>query len=183
MSRVETDRLVIRAAVESDRSRFVELFTDAEFTVFTGGVDDVESANARFDKMLALTLIVPYAKQPVIERDTGTIVGYTGAGTVVFEGLNRLEWGWRFVSVARGRGYATEATVALLAAAGRHDNGEMLCIIDPENHLSRRVADKGGFRWWRRAIWPGETEPYDLFVRSIGTGGAPLLAPNAQLPD
>jgi len=59
VSTVETDRLVIRAAVESDRSRFVELFTDAEFTVFSDGAHDVESANARFDQMLALTRTVP----------------------------------------------------------------------------------------------------------------------------
>jgi len=180
VSTAETDRLVIRAAVESDRSRFVELFTDAEFTVFSDGVHDFESANARFDQMLALTLLVPYAKQPVIERDTGTIVGYSGVGTVVFEGLDRLEWGWRFVPEARGRGYATEATTALLAAADSHDNGELVCIIDTDNYPSRRVADKLGFRWSRCVTWPDEPGTYDILLRSIGTGGSPLLNPNSR---
>jgi len=179
-STAETERLVIRAPVENDRSRFVQLFTDEEFTVFSDGVHSIESANTRFDQMLVLADAVPYAKQPVIERDTGTIVGYTGVGTVMLDGLNRLEWGWRFAAEARGRGYATEATAALLAAADRHDHGNMLCIIATDNHPSRRVADKTGFRWWRRFDWADEPATYDLLVRSIGTGGAPLLAPDAQ---
>ena len=175
----ETSRLTIRAPVESDRPRFVELFTDEAFTVFSDGVHDVESANARFDRMLALANVVPYAKQPVIERATGIIVGYTGAGTVVFDGLDRLEWGWRFVPDARGRGFATEATTALLQVADVHDDGEMLCIIAIDNLPSRRVADKVGFRWWQRYTWPDDpTAPTDLLIRSVGSGGPPLVVPD-----
>lgn len=181
MSTMETERLLLRAPVESDRPRFVELFTDEAFTVFSGGVHDVESANDRFDRMLTLVDAVPYAKQPVIEKATGTIVGYTGVGTVVLEGIDRLEWGWRLVPEARGLGYATEATAALLQVADAHDDGEMLCIIAVENAPSRRVADKLGFRWWRRFIWPDEPDgPTDLLVRSIGSGGPPLTTPHAS---
>jgi RimJ/RimL family protein N-acetyltransferase len=141
------------------------------------GVLDVQLANSRFDLMLALADAVPYAKQPVIEKTTGIIVGYTGVGTVVFEDLDRLEWGWRFVPEARGRGYATEATLALLSVADAQSPGEMLCIIDVENHPSRRVADRVGFRWWRRFFWPEDpTAPTDLLTRPVGPGGPPLLA-------
>ena len=97
MSMTETERLTIRAPAEGDRPRFVELFTDEDFTVFSSDVHNVESANTRFDRMLALADVFPYAKQPVIERATGIIVGYPGVGSVVFDGLDRLEWGWRFV--------------------------------------------------------------------------------------
>ncbi|MGI9615427.1 MAG: GNAT family N-acetyltransferase [Acidimicrobiales bacterium] len=176
MTTAETDRLIIRHPVEGDRDRFVELFTDETFTVFSGGVHDVESANARFDRMLAVASAVPYAKQPVIERATGAIVGYTGVDTLLFEGVERMEWGWRFVPEARGKGYATEATSALLAIADRHHDGEMLCLIAVDNHPSRRVADKVGFDWWRRVVWPDGVAT-DLLLRSIGAGGAPLVAP------
>lgn len=175
---VETDRLVIRAPVESDRLRFVELFTDEAFTVFSDGVHDVESANARFDRMLSVADAVPYAKQPVIERATSTLVGYTGVDTILFEGIDRLEWGWRFVPDARGRGYATEATTALLAVADAHDHGELLCIIAADNGPSLRVADKVGFQWWRRVDWEDGVLT-DLLLRSVGAGGPPLLAPES----
>ncbi len=180
MVTAETDRLTIRRPVEGDRPRFVELFTDDAFTVF-GSRHDLASANARFDRMLALAQAVPYAKQPVIEKASGAIVGYSGVGTVVFDGLDRLEWGWRFVPEARGQGYATEATEALLAVADAHHDGEMLCIIDPTNQPSLRVADKVGFRWWRRVDWPADPpEPTELLLRPIGAGGPPLLTPTSD---
>ncbi len=182
MVTAETDRLTIRLPAEADRPRFVELFTDDAFTVF-GGSHDVPSANARFDRMLALAQVVPYAKQPVIEKASGAIVGYSGVGSVVFEGLDRLEWGWRFVPEARGRGYATEATEALLAIADAHHDGEMLCIIDPANQPSLRVADKVGFRWWQRFVWPDDPpEETELLLRPIGAGGPPLLTPAIDQP-
>lgn len=55
----------------------------------------------------------------------------------------------------------------------------MLCIIAADNHASRRVADKVGFRWWKRVNWEDDpTEPTDLLVRTVGAGGPPLLAPD-----
>jgi RimJ/RimL family protein N-acetyltransferase len=179
VSAIETDRLTIRAPVEGDRARFVELFTDEAFTVFSDGVHDVESANARFDGMLTLAELVPYAKQPVIVRATDTIIGYTGVGTVLIDGVDRLEWGWRLAPEARGLGYATEATAALLARADVHDNGEVLCIIAVDNVASRRVADRVGFRWQRRVDWMGDpSDRVDLLERSVGAGGPHLLAPH-----
>lgn len=179
MSTAETERLIIRTPVEGDRARFVELFTDEAFTVFSSGVHDAASANTRFDRMLALSAAVLYAKQPVVERSTDLIVGYTGVDTIELDGVERLEWGWRFIPSARGRGYATEATTALLAVADAVDDGEMLCIIAADNRPSRRVADKVGFRWWRHIHWGGDpAEPTDLLLRPIGRGGHPLLAPD-----
>ncbi|MEM8621080.1 MAG: GNAT family N-acetyltransferase [Actinomycetota bacterium] len=179
MSAVETGRLIIRPPVEADRDRFVELFTSVSFTVFSDGVHDTTSANARFDRMLRLIEVLPYAKQPVVERATNTIVGYTGVDTVVLGGNNRLEWGWRFAADARGKGYATEAATALLALADRTDDGELLCIIAADNHRSRRVADKVGFIWWQRIDWAGTaTDPTDLLLRPVGVGGPPLPAPS-----
>ena len=47
-----TSRLELRLPVETDRARFVELFCDEEFMVFSGGVLDSRAAHARFDQML-----------------------------------------------------------------------------------------------------------------------------------
>jgi [ribosomal protein S5]-alanine N-acetyltransferase len=178
MPPIETDRLTIRRPVEDDRARFVEMFIDPAFTVFANGPHDVDSANARFDRMLLMADAIPYAKQPVIVRASGTIIGYTGVDSIVLDGIDRLEWGWRLVPEARGQGYATEAASALLAVADQRDDGEMLCLIAPDNHASRSVADKLGFQWWRRIDWADDPdEPTDALLRPIGAGGPPLLAP------
>lgn len=49
------------------------MFTDESFMVFAGVLDE-GAANTRFDRMLSLVSVVPYAKQPVVNRDDGNIV-------------------------------------------------------------------------------------------------------------
>jgi RimJ/RimL family protein N-acetyltransferase len=149
---VLTARLELRLPAEADRARFVELFGDEEFMVFSGGVLTPAAAHARFDRMLERAEELAFAKQPVVERSTGSVVGYVGVDWFDFEGEPRLEFGYRLVPAARGRGYATEAGRAVLAMAAETFRGEVLAMIDPTNHPSRNVADKLGFTFWKEAV-------------------------------
>jgi RimJ/RimL family protein N-acetyltransferase len=146
-----TERLEVRLPREPDRARFVELFCCPEFMVFSGGVHDLDSAHARFDEMLRTASEVPFAKQPVIERATRTIVGYSGVAWFDFEGVRRLEFGYRLVPEARGQGYATEAGRQVLALAAMTFRGELLAMIDPTNEASQGVISKLGFTFWKQA--------------------------------
>lgn len=150
-----TDRLEVRSPVEADRERFVELFGRDDFMVFSGGVHSIESAQARFDEMLRNAAELPFAKQPVIERSSNTIVGYSGVAWFTFEGERRLEFGYRLVPDARGHGYATEAGRALVALAAETFRGEILAMIDPTNVPSQNVAAKLGFTFWKQAVVDG----------------------------
>ncbi|HWS45666.1 MAG TPA: GNAT family N-acetyltransferase [Acidimicrobiia bacterium] len=149
-----TERLEVRSPVEGDRRRFVELFQDPAFMEFSAGVEDVASANARFDTMLDTADHVPFAKQPVIERSSGEIVGYSGAAWFELEARPRLEFGYRLVPDARGHGYATEAGRAVLAIAAESFHGELLAMIDRQNLASKRVIGKLGFAFWKVAADP-----------------------------
>jgi len=146
-----TDRLEIRPPVEADRGRFVELFADDQFMVFTGGVLNRQRADERFDRMLTNISEQPFAKQPVIEQATGLLLGYSGIAWIEFEGERWPEFGYRLCSAGRGKGYATEAGLALLDLARSCFTGTILAIIDPTNDPSMRVADKLGFRYWKQA--------------------------------
>lgn len=161
-----TDRLELRLPREADRDRFVELFCDDAFMVFSGGVHSVETAHERFDRMLARAAELPFAKQPVIERSSGTIVGYSGVDRFDFEGESRLEFGYRLVVPARGMGYATEAGRAVLAVAEESFTGELIAMIDPRNAASANVITKLGFTWWKRAIVDGFED--DIYRRPVG---------------
>jgi RimJ/RimL family protein N-acetyltransferase len=160
-----TERLEVRPVREADRSRFVELFGDPEFMVFSDGVHDEHSAQARFDEMLRTSNGLPFAKQPVIERATNTIVGYSGVAWFDFEGARRLEYGYRLAPEARGRGYATEAGRALLAVAAATFHGELLAMIDPTNRASSNVIGKLGFTFWKQAEIDGYVD--DLYRRTF----------------
>jgi RimJ/RimL family protein N-acetyltransferase len=160
-----TDRLEVRAPIEADRLRFVELFRDSEFMVFSDGVHDLDSANLRFDQMMRTANELPFAKQPVIERASGRIVGYSGVAWFDFEGARRLEFGYRLVPEARGRGYATEAGCAVLGLAAETFRGELLAMIDPRNTASKSVISKLDFTFWRQAEINGYYD--DLYRRTF----------------
>jgi RimJ/RimL family protein N-acetyltransferase len=132
-----------------------QLWCDEDFMAFSSGVADAPEANRRFDEMLLRAEELPFAKQPVIELSTGVIIGYSGANWFEFEGQNRLEFGYRLIPEARGRGYATEASQAVLAKAAETFRGEMFALIDPRNHASQNVARKLGFQFWKLATVMG----------------------------
>ena len=134
---VLTPRLEVRLPVESDRQRFVELFRDERFMVHSAGVLDSGGAHRRFDEMLERAAELPFAKQPVIELRTGCIIGYSGVNCFEFEEQRHLEYGYRLVPEARGKGYATEAGRALLALAEETFAGEILAMIDPRTPRRR----------------------------------------------
>ena len=165
-SSLTTERLHLRPPVEDDRTRFVELFGDEEFMVFSGGVLDEPAANARFDGMLARAAEIPFAKQPVIERSSGLIVGYSGVNRFEFEGEDRLEYGYRLAPAARGQGFATEAAQALLELAAQTFDGEILAMIDPRNIPLQKVIAKLGFVYWKQAEADGFLD--NLYRRRVG---------------
>lgn len=169
---MRTDRLELRLPVEADRNRLVSLWMDDDFMVFSDGVRNRVQANERFDRMLAVADRFPFAKQPVIDLESGMVIGYSGMDTFTYEGRERLEYGYRLDTVARGRGLATEAARALLGLADslaseldpfwRH---EVYALIDPTNTPSQRVAEKCGFTFWRHDLVEGFHD--DLLVRPL----------------
>ena len=163
---VRTERLVVRPPREADRERFVELFRDADFMVFYPEVLNAAEASERFDHMVDVCRTVPFGKQPVVERSSGLIVGYTGVDHIGFEGRTWLEWGYRLVPERRGLGYATEASRALLAGAQQTYRGELLAIIAPENLASQNVSGKLGFRFWKQAPVDGDLR--NLYTLVVG---------------
>lgn len=163
---VTTPRLLVRPPHEADRDRFVELFQDEDFMVYAPAVLTAEQAEARFAHMVDVCRTIPFGKQPVVERATGRVMGYTGVDRIDVDGRTWLEWGYRLVPECRGLGYATEASRALLDRAGRTYSGELLAIIDPQNVASKRVGRKLGFTFWKRATIDGDA--CDLYTLTVG---------------
>jgi RimJ/RimL family protein N-acetyltransferase len=161
-----TTRLEVRPPREADRVRFIELFRNDAFMVFASQGLTEEAANRRFDHMLAMCENIPFSKQPIVERASGTVVGYTGVDYFTFEGEERLEWGYRLVPESRGFGYATEASQALLARARETFSGELLAIIDPANRASEKVCRKLGFAFLKQSHVDGDVR--SLYTLSIG---------------
>ena len=148
----------------------MELFCDEDFMIFSSGVLTTSAAHERFDEMLIRGGQVPFAKQPVIERSTGLIVGYSGVNWFDFEGQRRLEFGYRLIPEARGLGFATEASQAVLGKAAETFRGEILAMVDPTNAASQNVCRKLGFAFWKQAMVNGYLD--DIYRRRIGPAHA-----------
>lgn len=131
---------------------------------FSSGALDPASASDRFDRMLLLARELPFAKQPVVEHASGTVVGYVGVDWFELEGERRLELGYRLISHARGKGYATEAGAAILAIAATAFQGELLTIIHHTNLASANTARKLGFSFWKQALIDGESRDLSRLV-------------------
>ena len=161
-----TTHLEVRPPREADRVRFIELFGNDAFMVSSTQAMTEEAANSRFDHMLAMCEIIPFSKQPIVERASGIVVGYTGVDYITFEGEERLEWGYRLVPESRGFGYATEASQALLVRAREAFSGELLAIIDPANYSSQNVCRKLGFTFLKQAAVDGDAR--NLYTLTVG---------------
>jgi RimJ/RimL family protein N-acetyltransferase len=161
-----TTRLEVRPAREADRARFTELFRNEAFMIFSSQALTEEAANKRFDHMLAMCEVIPFSKQPIVERASGIVVGYTGADYFTFEGEERLEWVYRLVPESRGLGYATEASQALLGRTREAFAGELIAIIDPANHSSQNVCRKLGFAFLKQALLGGDVRKF--YTLAIG---------------
>jgi RimJ/RimL family protein N-acetyltransferase len=111
----------------------------------------------------------------VRERASGRFVGEVGFADFrrvmepSIEGIP--EAGWVLASWAHGKGYAKEAIRAALAwHDARTGFGPSVCIIDPENLRSIRLANTCGYKEALRTTYKGA--PAILFRRE-GQGAAP----------
>ena len=102
--------------------------------------------------------LLGYGLLLVEEMQTGRVVGEVGLADF-HRGLGDdfdpfPEFAWMMASEVHGRGYATEAARAVLdwMEAG-FAPGRTVCIIDPENAPSLRVAEKLGFEVFGKAAY------------------------------
>ena len=105
----------------------------------------------------------------VEEKSTGRYIGDIGFAehkrdvAPSIEGIPEL--GWALISEAHGRGYATEALRGAVAWGDGHFGGvDTVCIINPDNQASFRVAEKLGYKEIRRT--PHGDHPVVVLVRS-----------------
>ena len=74
------------------------------------------------------------------------------------------EIGWILAPESQGKGYATEAARAAISWGEKHFGPvRTACIIAPENEASVRVAERCGYREFRRTTYKGN--PTVMFVR------------------
>jgi RimJ/RimL family protein N-acetyltransferase len=156
---LETPRLLLRGYRATDLADALTLWGDLEVTRFVGGRPATrEEVWARVLRYIGHWTAFGYGFWNVRERATDRFVGDAGLADfqrdLAFSWGDAPETGWVLAPWSHGRGYATEAMTAILDwAAAAH--ARTVCIIDPDNTASRRVATKLGYREIGRADYKG----------------------------
>lgn len=163
---LHTQRLQLRAFSLADLPAACTLWADESVVRFIGGKPRTEvevwTAVARSFGHWAL---LGYGFWAIADKATNTYLGEIGylQGLRDLEPPHTNEWidapeaGWALAQSAWGQGFASEA----LEAISRWSDENLvamntLCLIDPENSASLRVAEKNGYQPFREARLGGE---------------------------
>lgn len=152
-SSIETPRLLLRPPRSGDGAALLDAITESlpELRQFLASLpwvaaeQTLASAEA-FCRMSEANFLarkdLPFL---VFDKPTGRLVAATGLHRTVWQ-TPRTEVGYWCRTSASGRGFVTEAVVALRDYAARHLKAARVELITDEDNLrSRRVAERAGF--------------------------------------
>ena len=141
---LETERLVLRPFAEMPVGLYVDLIAERGPGARGFGTTADEAARniARLERVAHDTGIGLLA---VRRRHEGDVIGYCGliAGRT---GVDEPELAYELFRRAHGRGYATEAAVAVIGAAGGTGRRRLWSTVRSGNDASFRVLAKTGFQ-------------------------------------
>ena len=170
MERVETERLSLRRWRTADViDAFAEMNRDPDVTRFLkagrpmGSAESEEQSNriaAHWDRH-------GFGLWAVFTRGAKRMIGFAGLQHPAWmpDDAHRVEVGWRLERTAWGKGYATEAgTAALAAGFGTLGLGEVISLIQVGNERSIAVAERLGLAEQRPATHPEQGFPLVIYA-------------------
>ncbi len=166
---LDTERLTLRGHRLDDFADCAAMWADPVVVRHIGGRPfGGEEVWTKLLRYVGHWALLGFGYWVVRERAGGRFVGEVGFADFHRDIAPPLagtpEIGWALAAWAHGRGFATEAVRAAVAWGDAHfDGARTVCLIDPANAASLRVAAKCGYREAARTSYHGE--PTILFER------------------
>jgi len=164
----ETDRLIIRKMTLTDAPFLLKLLNDPTWIQFIGdrNVNTIKDAeNYIKEKMIASYQKNGFGFYVLATKDKNTSVGTTGL--IDREGMKHIEVGFALLQEFTGKGYAFEATKAMLDFAHKTLKiNPIVAITDLENIRSGKLLEQLGFRFDKNIQLPSFEKPSKLFVQN-----------------
>jgi RimJ/RimL family protein N-acetyltransferase len=151
---IQSDRLLLRKARDTDREGIVEVLTDPEVRAYLGGPRPREDVERFLDQAGTAAATAADGGYVIADRQTDQFLGILGLGRreagrpghVTSEG-GELELSYVLRRGAWSTGLAFEAaTAALRAAAGELPDQPVLVVTQTANDRSRKLAGRLGFQ-------------------------------------
>jgi RimJ/RimL family protein N-acetyltransferase len=177
---LETERLRLRAHRVDDLPECAAMWAEEGVTRFIGGKPLTEEETwLRMLRHAGHWALLGFGYWVVEEKSTGRFLGEAGLAEfrreIVPSIVGTPEAGWVFAGASHGNGYASEAMRAILAwGEARFGDRRSVCLIDPENVASLRLAERLGFKEEVRTAFRGHA------TILLGRRGKTLSEVNSQ---
>ncbi len=152
---IETERLLIRELQESDVQSIAGIWTDPDVTYYMGGKRDYAELQKTLREDAQLDPKPVFDLWPVIEKQSGRVIGHCGILDKDVEGKIEYEIVYVLAKSAWGKGFATEAAKSIKDyAISQLGLKRIIALIDPDNIKSEIVAKKIGLKYEKDTIRP-----------------------------
>jgi RimJ/RimL family protein N-acetyltransferase len=142
---LHTERLILRARRAEEAAVYRRLWTERDPRVPAHRRIDAEGRPTTED--IAARISAEGTSLLAVERrDAGEVIGYCGLVFADDASRDDPELAFELLRAWHGRGYATEAGRAVVAAAAAEGHRRLLAHVWDWNLASRRVLEKLGFR-------------------------------------
>jgi RimJ/RimL family protein N-acetyltransferase len=168
--RIETTRLRLRGHRVEDFGHCAAMWADVGVVRHIGGRPfSAEESWGKILRYAGLWSLLGFGYWAIEEKASGRFAGEVGFADFKREIAPSFagapEIGWALTPWAQGNGFATEAVGAAVAWGDeRLAAARTVCMIDPENAASIRVAEKCGYREFARTTYKGQ--PTILYGRT-----------------
>lgn len=158
---IESERTTLRAHRMGDFDAYAAMWAEPVVTRFIGGrARTREESWQRFLRQFGLWSLLGYGFWAVEEKASGQFIGEAGFHDLKRDIVPSIEGipeaGWAFLPSVHGQGIATEVVGAVVAwGEKRFGLTKTVCLIDPDNAASLKVAGKHGFQEVTRTVYGG----------------------------
>jgi len=144
---IKTKRLILDPATLDDFQDIHALWNDPATLVFLGDPSTEEEAWSRLLKYIGHWSAFGFGFWMLREATTGRYVGEAGLAYHKRNLGSDPEAGWALAGAGQGKGYAREALAAIFSWADVHlSAARTICLVDPANLASVRLAESIGFQ-------------------------------------
>lgn len=149
----ETERLILREILPSDRNALFAIDSDPDVNIYLGNnpVKNIEQTDDLIEFIRKQYVDNGIGRWAMIEKSTNNFIGWAGLKLVrelTNNHINYYDLGYRLNKNYWGKGFATEAAKASLNYGFNTLNlNEIYAIADSENVASKNVIEKVGLKY------------------------------------
>lgn len=154
---ITTKKLILRPFISNDLEAIYQLLSDPTVMKFSlNGPYSREKSASFMNQCIHQSENNQPSLLAIIDKQSNHLIGCCGFFLQKILGKEELELGYRLLKEYWGKGFATEASLAVKNYAFTEMGvTRLISLIEKENIASIRVAEKNGFRLEKEMLYDG----------------------------